>query len=198
MDRLTIKAKVILVIFLGSLLFFGGFRYHQDREKALELETTFEIQLEKDQAETEEAEPTMLCVHVVGAVKSPGVYALEVGKRVNDVIYMAQPLPEAELGRINLAAILQDGQQIYIPAKGEELPANLLTQGSNDSRGLIDLNSAGSEELQRLPGIGPALARRIIDYREQNGPFTYIEDITKVSGIGEVILEKVKKQLILR
>ncbi len=139
-----------------------------------------------------------LVVDVNGAVTQPGLYVLPPGSRVQDAIQAAGgSLPEADLAGLNLAAPLEDGAAIRLPAQGE-------TQSPQPSRsgdvpipgvpgGLININTATQGELESLPGIGPALAQRVIDYRGANGPFPEIEAIQNVSGIGPGIFEKIKE-----
>lgn len=143
--------------------------------------------------------PATIQVHVAGAVKMPGVYELPAGSRVNEAIHLAGVLPEANPNALNLAAPLSDGQQVIVPRQGEEArvnaPAGAATgpgaapgnpAGSSSSRtgGKVNINTAGLAELDSLPGIGPTLAQRILDYRTQKGPFRTIEDLQNVSGIG--------------
>jgi len=136
-----------------------------------------------------------IVVHITGAVPRPGVYALPQGARVQDAISAAGGfLAEAEKVDINLAALLEDGEKLdipyiegvspVIPTPGEEIVA----AGTE----LIDINTASAAELDSLPGIGPSLAQRIIDYREQNGPFLTTEDIINVSGVGPGTYENMK------
>lgn len=149
-----------------------------------------------------------IAVHVIGAVPRPGLYEFAKGARVQDAIDAAGGLlASANIGAINLAAPLEDGQQLNIPYKtGEEPAANdnnansLVLPGSTeepantsqDNKDLININTASAEELDSLPGIGPTLAQRIIAYREENGPFQTIEDIVNVSGIGSSTFENIK------
>ncbi len=137
--------------------------------------------------------PLPLRVYISGAVQKPDVYALPPHSIVKDVLIAAGgPAQDADLDRINLAMPLADGQQIYVPRVGEEeLP---VAPVSNQSAlaGKVDINRADQAGLETLPGIGPSTAQRIIDYRQENGPFAQIEDIKNVSGIGPATFEKIR------
>ncbi len=188
-DSLSKKAQVLILLTLGVMVFFAGVKYQESRLTSVMME---KAALQVEQKPVVQA-PKTLTVHVVGAVANPGVYTLEEGKRIHDLIQLASLLPEADTTLINLAAPLQDGKQIFVPFKGEStkgasIPQNAGRQGD----GLININTAGLKELDSLPGIGPALAQRIIDYRENHGNFAAVEDITKVSGIGPSTLQKFK------
>jgi competence protein ComEA len=140
-----------------------------------------------------------IVVHVTGAVPRPGVYALAQGSRVQDAISAAGGfLAEAEKSGINLARALEDGEQLDIPYAegaspviGTELPLFPGTQESSSSE-LININTASQAELETLPGIGPTTAQRIIQYREQNGPFVSTEDIINVPGIGAGTYQRIQ------
>ncbi len=138
-----------------------------------------------------------LAVYVTGAVENPGVYYLPEGSRVQDALRAAGgPTVHADLDRVNLAQRVHDEDQIYFPEVGEEnLP---LTSTSGSGEGLININTASAAELDRLPGIGPALAGSIIDYRETHGPFAAIEEITNVRGIGQVVFDEIKELISVR
>lgn len=105
----------------------------------------------------------------------------------------------AEGKQINLAAVLQDGMVIYIPFEGEEtVQAGTGTAAPSSAEGgteTVNINTASPEELQAIPGVGPSKAEAIAAYREENGPFQGIEDITNVSGIGEKTFEKIKSSI---
>jgi competence protein ComEA len=140
-------------------------------------------------------------VDVKGAVKNPGMYQANPEMRVNDVIFMAGGfLDKADVKKINLAERLQDQMIIYVPIIGEpteEIDAVAKTSGTKSSESeneskKVNLNSADETELQTLSGIGPAKASQIIAYREQNGSFSCVEDLTKVSGFGAKTLENLK------
>lgn len=142
-------------------------------------------------------------VHVKGAVKEPGVYECAADARIQDAIFMAGgATEEAETGSLNLAAMVKDGQMIQVPSKNEQLGQTSPVQPSVEKNlGLsteddkININTANETELDQLPGIGPSLAKRIIAYREENGYFTSIEDLTNVSGIGEKKFEELKDKI---
>lgn len=126
-----------------------------------------------------------LIVHVDGAVASPGVYGLPEGARVGDAVDAAGGLAEgADTTALNLAAPLSDGQKVLVPIEGEAGGAGA-QEGSGTGAGLVNLNTAGVEDLDELPGVGEATARAIVEDRELNGPFSAPEDLMRVSGIGE-------------
>ena len=134
-------------------------------------------------------------IHITGAVPRPGVYALPQGARIQDAISAAGGfLAEAEKSQINLAALLEDGEKLDVPFMEGASP--VLTTPIPDvvtsTTELIDINTASTEELEELPGIGPTTSQKIIEYREQNGPFISIEDIINVSGIGPGTFERIK------
>lgn len=134
----------------------------------------------------DDARPPIVYVHVFGAVASPGLYRLEEGARVVDVIAAAGGLiAEADETAINLARPLADGEQLRVPAVGEEPAA---AEATDPGDGRVNLNTADIPALDTLPRVGPAIAQRIIDWRETNGAFTSVEDLLSVPGIGEKML----------
>ena len=136
-----------------------------------------------------------IIVHITGAVPRPGVYALPEGARVQDAISAAGGfLADAEKSGINLARVLEDGEQIDIPYT-EGASIVLATPGLEvitTNTELININTASQFELETLPGIGPTTAQKIIEYREENGPFATTEAIMDVSGIGPGTYERIK------
>jgi competence protein ComEA len=143
--------------------------------------------------------PRLWVVQVSGAIVNPGVYELPAGSRVRDLVQAAGGLTaEANTAAINLAALLEDGQNIVIQASASSAspPAQrskpLLVTVEPAATRLININTAALEELDELPDIGPVIAQRIIDYRTANGLFMAIEEIVKVQGIGQVTFEKIK------
>lgn len=137
-------------------------------------------------------------VHLSGAVLQPGVYALPPGSRIQDGIQAAGGLDaEADTSPLNLAAPIRDGERVHVPTKSLTPPASPSTssftpQETKAPSGLININTASPGELESLPGIGPTLAQRIIEHRTTHGPFTTIEAIQDVSGIGPAKFEQVK------
>ncbi len=142
------------------------------------------------QAETVSEETTQILVHVCGAVQMPGVITLQSGARVIDAVTMAGGMtPEADSDYLNLAAVLCDGEKVYVPTVEEVL----LWELQQENAGLVNINTAEEEQLCTLPGIGESKARDIIVYREENGAFQTIEDIMKVPGIKESLFQKIKE-----
>lgn len=133
-------------------------------------------------------------VYVTGAVASPEtIVSLPVGSRVEDAIQAAGGTnPSADLQRVNLAAILSDGDQVHVPTLGEAAPIALPTDSAPS---LVYINRATQAELEALPGIGPSLAARIIAYRTENGRIADLDDLDNVSGIGPALLEDLRDRI---
>lgn len=145
------------------------------------------------------AEPTSpapnLVVHVAGAVQSTGVYPVPAGSRVIDAVQAAGGLAvDANVDAVNLAALLVDGQRVYVPRIGEVAPVVIDgSSGPDDApTGPIDLNSATADLLETLPGVGPATAAAIIGHRDQHGPFASIDELGDVPGIGPAKLDALR------
>lgn len=131
-----------------------------------------------------------LYVHVLGAVESPGLYVLDLDARLVDAVAAAGgTTAEADLAAINLARVLSDGEQIIVPTIGAEAGDPGAVAPADD---LIDLNTADQAALETLPRIGPALAERIISWREENGRFQSVDDLLSVPGIGEKLLAGIR------
>lgn len=160
-------------------------------------------------------ESEKIAIHITGEVKKKGILYLDKGARIADAIEAAGGATKnANLDQVNLAYVLEDGQKIYIPNKNEKLEAgayiisdsgnNVLVEdgkGSNtttSTKGVnekVNINSANQTELETLPGIGPSLAQRIIEYREANGNFEKIEDVQNVKGIGDSKYSNIKEKI---
>lgn len=127
-------------------------------------------------------------VHVAGAVRRPGVYEFAEGARVIDALKAAGGATRgADVNAINLARPLADGEQVLVPKRGEAPPGGGASGASapGEASGSVNLNTADAGALEALPGIGPVLAQRIVDYRTQHGPFRSVRDLLKIEGIGD-------------
>lgn len=154
-----------------------------------------------------------IVVHITGEVKNKGILILPEGARIADAIEKAGgETAEADLDEVNLAYILQDGQKIYIPSKKDkenqenkvyitrESGNNVIIENGEENKKMnekININTASQAELEELPGIGEAIASRIIEYREENGKFNKIEDLLNVKGIGDAKFTEIKEYVIV-
>lgn len=175
--------------------------------------------VESNNVTQNQMEEEKIAIHITGEVNKTGIFYLKKGARIADAIEAAGGATKnAGLDKVNLAYILEDGQKIYIPSKEEKIEKNAYiisnsgenvlveegknstnTQNGNNSvKGVnskVNINSANQTELETLPGIGPSLARRIIEYRESNGKFQKIEDIQNVKGIGDSKYGNIKENI---
>lgn len=166
----------------------------------VENETNNENNIDEENEVLEE-----IVVHVTGEVNKPGIVVLKSNSRIADAINEAGgATKEADLNQINLAYILEDGQKIYIPNKNEKIDEDeYVTEGNGNNIGnnnpkegeKVNINEAMQTELEELPGIGPSLASRIIEYREQNGDFKKIEELQNVKGIGDAKYDDIKDKV---
>lgn len=146
--------------------------------------------------------PAVVVVQVVGQVRHPGVVTLHQGARVQDAVKAAGgATSSADLTRVNLARKIVDGEQIHVPKPGEVVTPPPAAQGAatdtsegadGDGGEIVDLNTAPAETLEALPGIGPVLASRIVDWRQQNGRFSSVDELAEVSGIGDKMLAQLR------
>jgi competence protein ComEA len=147
------------------------------------------------------ARDTSATVHVVGAVRRAGVYRLRAGRRVQDAIARAGGATAgADLQAINLAAKVADGQQVVVPRKGAAPPASAPATAdgaavAGSSGAPVNLNSATAEQLDTLDGVGPATAQKILEFRQQHGGFSSIDDLSQIPGIGPKRLESLRAQV---
>ena len=151
---------------------------------------------------------TELTVHIAGAVKTPGVYQLHVGARINDgVVAAGGATAQADLDSVNLAMLLSEGEQIYIPKRNDKphiiaqprftSSSNLNSSNSatnNELQISININTATAIELEQLAGVGPSTAKAIIEFRQKNGGFKTVEDLLNVRGIGPAKLSEILPQ----
>ncbi|MDH7480057.1 MAG: helix-hairpin-helix domain-containing protein [Syntrophomonadaceae bacterium] len=187
------RYQAILALFLGVLLFAGGILYSR---QFLSPSPPLTVNTSLPPAE---AQP--ITVHVAGAVERPGVYQLPAGSRMFNAVEKAVPLPDADLDYLNLASLLSDGQKVYLPRRGEapspgaDFSAGQVSGSARLPAGKVNLNTATLAELDTLPGIGPTIARRIVDYRQQRGGFRRIEELKNVSGIGDKLFSQIKDRI---
>ena len=148
-------------------------------------------------------------IHIIGEVNNPGIYELVDGSRIQDAIIAAGgENSEADLNKVNLAYELEDGQKINIPSIFDEETAYIYNDSGQNvivddesitsNKKKVNINKASLEELQKINGVGPSLAEKIITYREENGKFKNIEDLKNVSGIGEKKYEALKEYITIK
>ncbi|MHA7766618.1 helix-hairpin-helix domain-containing protein [Bacillus atrophaeus] len=199
--------KIILtagaaVIFIVILLNFPGAKKQEPVQQITASPDTAGTQVQQQESKGD-ADGEKIIIDIKGAVKHPGVYELKTGDRVSQAIEKAGGInSEADEKQVNLAELLQDGTVVYIPSEGEEqtqsAAANASVQNGAGKEALVNINTASLEELQAISGVGPSKAEAIIAYREENGKFQAVEDITNVSGIGEKSFEKIKSAITVK
>ena len=204
-----IKEYKIIVICAGLGLVLGGFFLLKPvaqtpaKESNLQTEVTTvskdsasEKEEKSQKSETEEVvEKDLITVDVKGAVKSPGIYDLPVGSRINDAVQKAGGLTDnADSKSINLAQRISDEALVYVPTKEETTSQEAHSNASNTKENKkVNLNKASLEELKQVKGLGAKRAQDIIDHRESNGKFKSVDELKKVSGIGAKTIEKLKE-----
>lgn len=208
----TLRLVIILLIAIAAVFVFFIQPKKSDDGIAYENSSSYESTSSYDASE----DTNVVICDVSGAVNSPQVVELKKGDRIEDAIQAAGGLTaKADISNINRAAVVNDGDKILIPEKGaatenapqgqSSSPAPARSSASetpaqssgtqSPASGKININSADSDQLQTISGVGPVTAQKIIDYRTQNGAFRRIEDLTNVSGIGEKTFEKMKDQI---
>ena len=199
-----IKEYKIIVICTGLGLLIGGFFLLKPAPHTPVKETNLQAEVaavSKDSSTEKEVkeepfEQDLITVDVKGAVKSPGIYDLPVGSRVNDAVQKAGGLTEqADSKSLNLAQKVSDEALVYVPTKGEEAASEKTGSGTASSTSKekkVNINKASLEELKQVKGLGGKRAQDIIDHRETNGKFKSVDELKKVSGIGAKTIEKLK------
>lgn len=188
-DKIIKAAAIVILVVVAFFVFVLG--AGTDTEES---QLTVETSGETEAVQEEQPSETLILVDVGGAVKTPQVVQLKEDSRVADAIAAAGGLTEkADTTQINQAAFVTDGEKIYIPEVGEESSAVTgINSGTSAASGKIDLNTATSDQLQTLNGVGPATAEKILQYRSDNGYFKSIEELKNVDGIGDKTYEKLK------
>lgn len=187
---------ICIIVLIIGIIFIKNIKNNEINSEVLieNISNTYISELEKK-------EVNMIKVHMAGAVKNPGIISIEEGSRLADAIEKAGGFTEdADTSNLNFAYVIQDGEKIYI--YNEEESKEIEEKGIviEDSKvktkeQKININTATKEELETIPGIGPALAERIIEYRNKNGKFKSIEDLKNVSGIGDKLFESLKENI---
>lgn len=181
----TSQRVVVAGLGLVVLYLIGSSFSSENQANKLDLSYLGEAVTESTQVRGE------IFVHVAGEVKKPGLYALAVGSRVEDAIELAGGMTKSAFEQsVNLARMVSDGEQIVV------LDRSQVSIGSGVSE-FTSLNNATKEQLEALPGIGPAMAQRIIDHRNEIGSFSDLSQLRDVSGIGEKLYAKISQQLTL-
>lgn len=194
-EKITIIFLLIVIVIALGIILYNNFNFEEKFAIGPPVNSS------EDSSPVKIEVPSVI-IHITGAVKNPGVYQLKSTDRVIDAVRIAGGATEvANLDAVNLAALLRDGQKIIIPYKilknpeeenNENIYKSIEGMYSSSTSGKININTANASTLQTLPGIGPVLSERIIEYRNQNGLFGIIDDIKDVSGIGEKKFEGIK------
>ena len=208
LDNLTKKQKIIVIAIAGIVVI--GIMYFIYNKNQVKEDINIENEILVNNVITNEnnTNDDIVIIHITGSVKNPGIVKLKEGSRIEDAIESAGGLTEnADITKVNLAYVVEDGTKIKIPSASEEdigdediidskSGDNIIIEEnavpSNNSTQTININKATEKEFETLPGIGPSLASTIIEYRNQNGKFESIEDIKNVNGIGDNKYEKIK------
>ena len=203
-----LKQRKIIIIIVILVIIFIGWKFYGSLNNTDIENNDFLVNDTKEEKKNDNEEEETMAVHVTGEVKNPGVVKIKEGSRIEDIIEAAGGLTEnADITNINLAYVVEDGVKIKIPAVGDDelskesyiiegMGENFsIAEGNveNHSNSLININTATQSELETLPGIGPSIASRIIEYRNQNGKFKTVNDIKNVTGIGNNKFEKIKE-----
>lgn len=200
-----IKEYKIIVICVSLGLVLGGFFLLKPVAQTPAKESNLQsevIAVPKDSTDEKEdgnqkeevVEQDLITVDVKGAVKTPGIYDLPVGSRINDAVQKAGGLTDnADSKSINLAQKISDESLVYVPTKGEDTSQATQSNASNSKENKkVNLNKASLEELKQVKGLGAKRAQDIIDHRDTNGKFKSVDELKKVSGIGAKTIEKLK------
>lgn len=199
----------VIIYYIYSTLYKEDFTFSYDNNNLIE-NNLVENTINPTTSTLENSDNTSIIIYVCGAVKESKVVALKENSRLCDAIDAVGGLTnDADLTNINLAYILEDGEKIYIPKIGEELPSTSIFSNSQSyshsnysssslKNNKININKATQTELETIPGVGPSTALKIINYREENGKFSSVEDIKNVSGIGDAKYKQMKEYITVK
>jgi competence protein ComEA len=190
------RRELISILLVGALVVAGvAFWYVRSLPRSVSVELTGEQEPSGGAGVQSSPSPSAapIVVHVTGWVHRPGVYEFGPGDRVIDAVRRAGGARRgADLTSLNLAALLVDAQQIVVLKRGQP-PGPQAPAGTGEA--LVNVNTATIDQLESLPGIGPTLAQRIIDYREEHGPFRSVDELLNVSGIGDQTLAELRPKV---
>lgn len=210
-QKVVVILLVLMILAIVSILSYRKEQNHQNHRHVLinEEDEVFSDPpvvkgIENEDKSEYDNKTEKIAIHIEGAVKNPGLYYLQDNSRYDDAVKIAGGLLEgADRSKVNLAKKIYDEAFIYIPLIGEVWEPGMESFSENNQEiqeghsgeALVNINTATQEELMKLSGIGEVYAQRIIDYRTTNGAFQSIEDIKKVSGIGNITFENIKEQI---
>lgn len=209
-DKKVIIKNIILVLAIIITIIVSFIYYKKENDKLIfysenEIDNNESNLIEDENlVEFNQKESNTIKVYVTGEVNKPGVKELKEGSRIEDAINLAGGITDvADISKINLAYTLEDGQKLYVPNINDEIEEYLSTENEDgiienqgNNAGKVNINKATVEELTKLPGVGESLARRIVEYRNENGKFKTIDDLKNVSGIGDKKFESLKEYIV--
>lgn len=219
LQRLSTKQKTVvaiialIIILIAFIVIYKYFNAEEKQSEILDNQTESENEIiEEESAFSLNSKKGKVIVHVIGEVNNPSVVTLNEGARIIDAIIAAgDKTEEADLSKINLAYVVEDGSQIYVPRLGEqrdeyiteEAGEGIITETAsldkNETKEIkVNINTASVEKLQTLPGVGNSTAQKIVDYRTQNGKFKTEEDLKNVPGIGENKFNNLKDKITVK
>lgn len=205
MKKLIHNKLVWFCLLIVVILVVNFYQTERKNEVVFEKQPSVE-KIEKKDENIKEMETSttvksqVLMVDVKGAIQKPGVIQCKEGDRVFDAIRMAGGYKDnADVNKVNLAGKIFDEMVIYVPFIGEEMDQIIFNKGDDSNENeKIDINHATQSELEKIPGVGPTKAKNILDYIEKNGPFTKVEELDAVNGIGKKSLEQMTPFIIIR
>lgn len=191
------KRSIIIFLIIGIILVIAYIKNNLKDTEEFELSYENIINNSENSVTKENTEDNSIKIHITGEINNPGLIELTSGDRILDAINKAGGTTSmADTSKVNLAYVLSDGEKIYIPSINDEEDIPYIENSSNNSK--VNINTATSEQLQSLNGVGESIAESIIKYREENGKFASIEDIKNVSGIGDSKYEKIKEDICVK
>lgn len=191
-DKKEIIKNIVIVVIVLFIIIYNFFIKEENYEETNASDIIF-----TNEEKIEEKKSDKIKVYIIGEVNNPGVVEIDEGDRIEDAIILAGGTTnKSDLSKINLACVLEDGEKIRIPSIDDKSEMNYEEESDKDKK--ININKANVNELCELSGVGESLAQKIIDYRNENGKFKNIEDLKKVTGIGEKKYESLKNYITIK